>query len=372
MAVSQPQSTVGGEFTDTNSGSQNANFVPNDSFVSSGNNLGNYIRFVKQVVRDPASNNIEAIVYIIPETWQSEGAVFWTPEWSRLAYPQTRIYDPNTGIVLDSLPIQDFIYFQPPAGFQVPIRGNYQGKMYVPPVTDPAQFVADFWMPNVLSHLQSATLVNIQQVPIIAEEFKRQFGGAADANAYRLRYEYEQSGQIWEEDVTFGLLYSGSSGITSWYVNYAYANRAPIGELDRNQAVISTVLASRTTTPEWEANFRLVRQLFTQGIIQQMADTQALGETLARHRAESQALQAQVTAERQASQERIADVRRELLGGVDTYNDPVNGGLVQLPVGWSKYWVNERGEYLASDQLGFDPNTLNLGNWQQLQLSRSS
>jgi hypothetical protein len=324
------------------------------------------LRFTPQVITDPAAGNVAAITYLLPQGWQSAGGVQWLPEWSRLAFLQTRIADPTTGIVIDYLPIQDFIWFQAPAGLSAPIGGNYQGKAFVPPITDPTQFVSQFWMSGALAHLQNAQLVNVTQVPAIAEDFKRNFGGPADAFAYRLRYEYPDNGSLWEADVSFALLYSGNAAITSWYVNYAYTVRAPKGVLDRNAGVISTIVASRNTTPEWEANYRLVQRLFTQGIQQQMADTEAFGRTLAAHRAESAALQAQVTQERQASQDRIAALRRETLGGVETYNDPVNRVPVQLPVGFNEYWVNTRGEYLTS-QAGFDPNTLNAGFWQRLE-----
>lgn len=40
-------------------------------------------------------------------------------------------------------------------------------------------------------------------------------------------------------------------------------------------------------------------------------------------------------------------------GGVETYVDPVNQELVQLPVGWKEYWVNPQGGYLTSDTPGF-------------------
>jgi hypothetical protein len=106
--------------------------------------------------------------------------------------------------------------------------------------------------------------------------------------------------------------------------------------------------------------------LFAQGIRQQMADTEAFGQTLARHRAESQALQAQVVAERQASQDRIADLRGQTLSGVDTYVNPFDRTLVQLPQGWVEYWVNPRGEYLTVDVPGFDPNQFDNQNWQRL------
>jgi hypothetical protein len=285
----------------------------------------------------------------------------------RAAFLQTRVVDPATGLTIEWLPIQDFIWFQAPAGFEAPIGGNYQGKMFVPPVTDPAQFVADFWMPGVLAHLASAQLVSVADVPAVAEAFKNEFGGPAEAFAYRMRYEYDQGGQAWEEDVFFALLYSGSAEITSWFVQFAYTVRAPKGELDRNAGVISTVVASRVTTPAWEATYRTVQQLFTRGIQQQMADTEAFGRTLAEHRAEIAALQEQVTKERLASQDQIAELRGESLAGVETYDDPVNGALIQLPVGWNDYWVNERGEYLTSDQAGFDPNSLNDGFWQRLE-----
>jgi hypothetical protein len=325
------------------------------------------LRFFPQAITDPFAGNVAAIVFLAPDGWQYQAQVQWLPEWSRTAFLQTTLSEPTTGLTIDWLPIQDFIWFPAPAGFEAPIGGNYQGKAYVPPVTDPAQFVSDFWMPGRLAHLQGAQLVNVAQVPRMAEEFKAAFGGPADAAAYRLRYEYQQNGQAWEEDVSFALLYSGSADLTSWYVNFAYTVRAPKGLLDNAAGVISTVVASRTTTPEWEAIYRLVQQLFTKGIQQQMADTEAFGRALAQNRAEIQALQQQVTAERQASQDRIAELRRETLGGVETYNDPVNGTLVQLPVGFSTYWVNEQGEYFTSDQAGFDPNTLNDGFWRQLQ-----
>ncbi len=45
----------------------------------------------------------------------------------------------------------------------------------------------------------------------------------------------------------------------------------------------------------------------------------------------------------------------------------MNQGLVQLPVGWNEYWVNPQGEYLTTDQPGFDPNTVDDRGWQRLQ-----
>ncbi len=325
------------------------------------------LRFFPLAIVDPAAENRVAFTFLAPDGWNYEAGVQWLPEWVRTAFLQTRVSDPTTGVTVEWLPIQDFIWFTAPPGFEAPIGGNYQGKMYVPPVTDPGQFVTDFWMPGILAHLQGATLVSVTDVPRIAEEFKTGFGGPADAAAYRMRYEYDLDGQRWEEDVSFALLYSGTAEITNWYVNFAHTVRAPKGELDPAAGITSTVISSRITTPEWESIYRLVQQLFNQGVQQQMNDTAAFGRTLAEHRAETAALQQQVAAERQASQDRIAELRRETLGGVETYSDPFTQAPVQLPVGYSTYWVSDRGGFITSDVSGFDPNTLNDGFWQQLQ-----
>jgi hypothetical protein len=312
------------------------------------------------------ADGVVAFTFLAPEGWDYQGAVQWLPEWTRAAFLQTRLDDRASRITIEWLPIQDFVWFQPPAGLEAPIGGNYQGKQYVPPVTDPAQFVRDFWMPAVLPHLAGAQVVSVREVPAIAEEFLRGFGGPGEAAAYTIRYAYDADGETWEEDVSFALLFSGNADLSSWYVNFAHRVRAPAGTIDAQAGVISTVVASRATTPQWEATYRLVQQLFRQGVQQQMADTVAFGQTLARHRAELQVLQDQVTADRQASQDRIAELRGETLQGIQTYIDPATGGSIQLPNGFSDYWVNERGEYLAAGA-GLDPNTLNDGTWRRLQ-----
>lgn len=325
------------------------------------------VRYYPQRIVDPMAGNVTALTFLVPEGWAYQGNVQWLPDFERAAFLQTTVSDPATGLTIDYLPIQDFIWFEAPAGLSAPIGGNYQGKVYLPPITDPVQFVAQFWA-TALPQLQGLQPVSVESVPAIANEFATGFGGPADAAAYRLRYAYQRDGAAWEEEVHLALLFSGSPDLMRWYVNFAYTIRAPQGLIDQARGITSTVIASRDSTPEWEATVRQVQKLFTQGIQQQMADTQAFGQKLAEYRAEIQALQAQVTAERAASQDRIAELRRETLGGVETYDDPVNGGSVQLPVGWNEYWVNEKGEYLTSEQAGFDPNTLNDGTWQRLQV----
>jgi hypothetical protein len=98
-----------------------------------------------------------------------------------------------------------------------------------------------------------------------------------------------------------------------------------------------------------------------------MADTAAFGRQLQQYRAETQALQQQVTQERLASQDRIAELRRDSLGGVQNLVNPFDQTIVQMPADWNTYWVNQRGEYIVADRPDFDPNQLpQLGAWERL------
>jgi hypothetical protein len=324
------------------------------------------LRFQRTTFTDPMAGGVEAVSVLVPVGWQVSGGIEWLPAWSRTAHIGTYVSDPLSGIAIAWLPIQDFIHFRPPDGLEVPIGGNYQGKAFVPPISDPDEFVRSFWTPSPLGHLAGATLVSKRPLPLMADGFLDGFGGPGEAGAWSLRYAYDVDGQPWEQDVVFALLWSQQGDITSWYVNFAHTVSGPAGSLDEHHGTIATIVASRATTPAWEATYRLVQRLFTQGIQQQMADTVRFGELLAQYREESARLQAEVTAERWASQDRIAQERRDILGGVDNYVDPRSGEIVQLPVGSESYWVNAQGEYLAVDAGSADASQLMSQGWLEL------
>ncbi len=53
--------------------------------------------------------------------------------------------------------------------------------------------------------------------------------------------------------------------------------------------------------------------------------------------------------------------------GVETYPDPANGETVELSNQYGQAWVNNRGEYLLSDQPGFDPAVTFKEDWRPLE-----
>jgi hypothetical protein len=70
--------------------------------------------------------------------------------------------------------------------------------------------------------------------------------------------------------------------------------------------------------------------------------------------------------QRQASQDRISQSWSEHIRGVETYQTPFDGRPVQLPGGYSQAWVNARGEYLLTNQAGFNPNVGDTTEWRRM------
>ena len=67
------------------------------------------------------------------------------------------------------------------------------------------------------------------------------------------------------------------------------------------------------------------------------------------------------------AQDRMARGFTEYIRGVDSYRNPYEDRPVQLPSGYDQVWVNRLGEYILSNQAGFDPNTGSNTDWRRLE-----
>ena len=69
---------------------------------------------------------------------------------------------------------------------------------------------------------------------------------------------------------------------------------------------------------------------------------------------------------RSESQDPISQSFSEYVRGVDTYKNPYEGRPVQLPSGYNDAWVNSRGEYLLSNDAGFNTNAGDTTEWRRM------
>ena len=66
------------------------------------------------------------------------------------------------------------------------------------------------------------------------------------------------------------------------------------------------------------------------------------------------------------SQDRISRSFTEYIPGVETCRNPYDDRPIQLPSGYSQVWVNSSGEYILSNQAGFNPNVGSTAEWRRM------
>ena len=324
------------------------------------------MRFTQQTIKDPAANDVSAVTFLLPQGWQFDGHIVWLHQFSVLANLRLRLWDTNTSTTIEWLPTQHFSYTDQLPGLLQP-GANWMGGVVAAPVTDPIQFVENFWTPQALPHLRNRRPTARDDFPGIAHQAVANDAGW-QAKAVRLRYTFEQQNQPWEQDVCFTLAYAPvKAGVAMWNVQRAYTCFAPKGGLDAHASLIKAVIANVNLTPEWLATASVVKQLQRQGFQQQMADTAAFGRKLQDYTAHIRQLGQQMHEERMKSFDRIAESQREYLGGVETYNDPYQRQAVFMPAGYKAYWVNQKGEVVLSEQTGYNPNAGDVNDWRKME-----
>jgi hypothetical protein len=326
------------------------------------------VRFTRVSVTDPGMDNVEAVSFLVPATWKTEGGVHWLPNHSVLANLLLRVTDPETGAVIEFLPIQNFTWL---TEMVVPMQPgtNYLGNILWPPITDPHQFIQTFYGPQAATRLRGARLVSSEDLPgIAAEVSRRDGGGAGQVKAARVRYEYAREGKAWEEDVYVTLAYPPPMGpISLWSVRSAHSFRAPKAQLDRMTPLMNTTVLTLRLSPEWYGGYMWVQKLFIDRMHQSIRSAAAISQTIRENSEEIRRMFADSYRRQAESQDRISQRYTEYIRGVEAYRDPHGNRPVWLPSGYTHAWANARGEYLLSNQPGFDPNVGDAAEWRRME-----
>lgn len=325
-------------------------------------------KFSLMSIKDPGVNDIVAVNVMVPQGWQMQGRINWLPEYSVASNLELVLSDPNTGFSIQWLPTQSFTFVpNPPVAMN---QGtNYMGRIFAQPIADPAQFVQWFYA-QTLPHLRNAKFVAGEDFANQAKYYQAQMTtqGEKHVRTVRMRYEFNApNGQPWEEDVYLTLSFSSSPQLMLWDVFAATSVRGPKGSLDQNATLTRAVLNSTQFTSDWLAARNVVQQLFTQGLKQMQRDQAVFAQKLAEYRDYTAKLSQQISDDRMRSNDARNEAFREVLGGVENYRDPFQTQPVYLPAGYKEYWANPKGEYILSEQVGYDPNVGDTTEWRKIE-----
>ncbi|MFC2953105.1 hypothetical protein ACFOOP_14290 [Marinicaulis aureus] len=130
----------------------------------------------------------------------------------------------------------------------------------------------------------------------------------------------------------------------------AYAMRAPNGQLDFNFTEL--VRKSIREAPEWSQRMARHNAKIAQTNLKGAQDRSRI---IARTGSDILDMQMESWRNQNASSDRIQRESTEAILGVETYNDPYNGGTVQLDNTYDNAWQLNDGSFVLTDDAMFEP-----------------
>ena len=143
--------------------------------------------------------------------------------------------------------------------------------------------------------------------------------------------------------------------------------RAPQGELNAKEKFFNMVLSTVRVDPQWQARVNQVLGNISAAETKGAADRSRI---IAQNGRDISNIINQTYENTSKSHDRAMEGWSQYMRGVETYRNPSTGDTVDLDNKYGNAWAGPNGQYILSDQSGFDPNTLNLGSWTRMEQVR--
>jgi len=318
---------------------------------------------------------------LIPVDWQSQGGTTWNIK-DRCNGVQTHVIATGPGgLAFERFPQYNWVWADDPRALQA--AAAQRAQMGARPCDVMAPMSAQEYLRRNLPKLRpNAQLVGFEPAPKLMQDIQQQAQqteeGARRFNlkqqvkgdAIRARLKYTLDGRPMEEWIFAATMTVGTFGpLQQWSYNcvaYAGAQRAPEGQLEASVKLFELIASTFRVNPEWQAritqNALAMQQIELKGI----RDRSAI---VAKSAEDQRNIQRQAYENRQRVEDSTNANFSQIIRGVESFRNPATGETVELDANYGHAWVNNRGEYLLSDQANFDPNSApgNTLNWTQLQ-----
>lgn len=332
------------------------------------------LRLRKIEVHDPGVG-CTAFTMLVPIEWKTEGGVLWQMQYANLASARFRAFDAKSGVALELFPVVPGCWEE--SGSYAAQRGqNYLGSVVWPPPRDVEQYVREVLVPTVRANVRGLKIVSATALPKVASEVEKNVveqGVTKRVTAGKVRLEYEEDGRTIAEDVYVTMVTARSPivpGMVQWSLEHQYSFRAPKAEIDALAPLLQAMVSSFRIELPWYAGYAQVLDLSRQNQLQSIRDAGEISKRISRNNDAILNSMRSSWEARQASQDRMAREFSESIRGVETYDHPFEGRAVQLPGGYDGAWVNAQGEYVLSNEAGFDPNVGSTVAWRRLEPTR--
>lgn len=329
----------------------------------------------KVEVADPGIG-CTAFTMLVPSSWELKGGVVWQMQYSNLASGEFTVRDPKSKAALEVFPIIPACWDEGGSVGSFQTGQNYMGNVVYPPPRDVAHFVRDVFVTLHRKNVRGLKFGPAAELPDVARAVARsaqEAGVEKRVVAGKVRLEYEEDGKPIAEDVYVTIVHSRSPLVptmTIWGLEHQYSFRAEKDRIDELAPLLQAMVASVRIELPWYAGYAQVMDLWRQGQMQSIRDAGEISRRISRNNDEMLASMRSSWQSHQDSANRTSREFSESIRGVETYDHPHEEQEIQLPSGYDAVWTNPRGEYVFSNESGFDPNVGSTQEWRRMEPTR--
>ena len=367
--------------------------------VASGG--GNYYRMKRVSVMDEHGfeRPIPALSLLIPTDWNFQSQVVYgkaTGCKAELVRMRFVASSPDGKMAIEPFPGRTWQWSDDPNAVRMMQMSNQQTAQFGGRGCDiaPPMRAGDFVQRQVIpAARQGSRVLGVERVPeaepMVQQSIRQYEQQAAQAglrmritgDVGKVRIERAVNGQPAEEWITALTYASGTAGPsynmatgglgqTMYYTCGAeliFGLRAPKGELDAKDKFFMMVLDTVRVDPQWQARINQVMGNISAAETKGAADRSRI---ITQNGRDISNIINQTYENQQKSHDRAMEGWSQYMRGVETYRNPSTGETIDLDNKYGNAWAGSNGQYILSDQSGFDPNTLNMGNWTRLEQVR--
>ena len=378
--------------------------APAKSNVAKGDSATQREKFVERVIADSEHNGMRAATIHLPEKWNFESKIEWHYGW--IEYPMTfsshsenpdnaEAYFQYPLLRLETVDVAPQLRQYDPGRKVKPGDRLPMGAISMAP--QPPMKAMGMFIQKTRPNVTNFKWLGQQDLPDLAKALH--LDPWPNDHGVAIKIGYDLNGQPVEE-AFFGVYYiskQGSDAVsvgqtqmaagmlqqTNWGFRALQSFRAPANTLDKRMPTFCVIAKSMYVNPEWSRLSKAINdkmladfnQKLKQGYDQLRAAQAIVGETMKQQAAFQANFDKQEAAFRSSGgvddsylrdggKRSAADHWDDMIRGVDTVNDPSNGGTTQLSNLGQYHFADGFGNYRTSDDPNYTPEKAGeVGSW---------
>ena len=360
------------------------------------------LRLKQHTFKDPGPGSMPTHTVLVPEGWNVEGGGwFANPTFYNVLPSHNITVTAPDGAKVELSPDLNFKFFRanPNLGFHIPPQREGQADSGYPVMEMPvgpqgyAHWIQTRGMPETYPDATNVRVLEVVPVPELYpaiqqivgpmqrnaaqqnqqnQQYGMPGGSFADGAYYAAHVSFDRNGRSWEQLSIVGVYWLRSDyevGRELWWGTLGTRTfTVPAGELQQRMPTLIAIADSARVTPQW-SRMKNEHAAKLRGIAAQGAADIAEINRQGWEKVRQINQQTSDIIVGNTSYKASDNAHRKYINSiheVDDYADPTTGSTVQLPSGYSNVYSNGNNEYLLTNDVLTDPNTLGAGNWTQV------